>query len=168
MACWRVALLLVSGVLPGCGAEPPDLRSPAEIAAPSPDAWRAAARDLAAAIAERRPAAETSEPAVLDPVEGSAPPYFRDLLLADLIGNGIKIAQTGDWPLHLACRASEIGVLPATRGLTREPAALPSGEVLVLCLLARDGAYVASARHSLTVPAAALAPGGGTVIEVKG
>jgi hypothetical protein len=168
MASWRITLMLMSGALLGCAAKPPDLRPPAEITAPSPNAWRVAARDLAAAIAKGAAARELSGPAILDPVQGSAPPYFRDLLLANLVENGMKVAETGESPLHLACRTTQVGVVPPTRGFTTDAAPLPPGEVFVLCLLARDGAYIASAQHSLSVPASTVVPAGGTVIEVKG
>jgi hypothetical protein len=44
----------------------------------------------------------------------------------------------------------------------------PPGEILVLCLLAHDGAYIAAAQRSLITPARPEPPVEGIVIEVTG
>jgi hypothetical protein len=173
MVLSRVAFVLVIGAtLPGCGTDRhPDPRPPAEIAAPSPGSWRALARDLAHDLAHdlARGAAERGAPvpAVLASIDGGAPAYFRDLLLAGLLDRGLRIAATGDAPLRIECRTTPLGVLPMPRGIRGRPAAAP-GEILVLCLLARDGAYIAAARGSLPVPARPEPPAGGIVIGVTG
>jgi hypothetical protein len=168
MTYWRLPVVFATGALLACAAERADLRVPTEVAAPSPEAWRVAARELAATIVADPVARELSQPVILDPIQGSAPSYFRDLLLAEFIGRAVKIAEGGESPFHVACRTTPIGALPLTRGFTTTPAALPSAEIFILCLLARDGVYVASAQHSLFVPTSVQVPAGAVVIEVKG
>jgi hypothetical protein len=57
--------------------------------------------------------------------------------------------------------------VPILRGARRSPAT-PPGEILVLCLLAHDGAYIAAAQRSLVAPARPEPPDEGIVIEVTG
>jgi hypothetical protein len=170
MAVLRVscALVVVGTALLGCGTDVgPDPRTPAEMTAPSHLDWRALARDLADEIA--RGAAERGDlgPAVLASVRGGAPAYFRDLLLAELVGRGMRIAETAEAPLRIECRTTSLGVVPILRG-ARGNSATPPGEILVLCLLARDGAYIAAAQRSLVAPAHPEPPVEGIVIEVTG
>jgi len=169
MALSRVSFALVVGTaLLGCGAdEGPGPRTPVEMAAPSHLDWRALARDLADDIA--RAAAERGGlgPAVLASVDGDAPAYFRDLLLAEVLDRDVRIAETGEAPLHIGCRTTSLGVVPILRGARRSPAT-PPGEILVLCLLAHEGAYIAAAQRSLVAPARPEPPAEGIVIEVTG
>lgn len=170
MAPSRVLVALVaSAALLGCGTDGElDPRTPAEIAAPSPGEWRALARDLADGLARDVAERGASVPAALASVDGGAPAYFRDLLLTELLDRGLRIAATGAAPLRIACRATALGVVPIPRGIRGTPAASP-GEILVLCLLAHDGAYIAAAQGSLPVPARPEPPvEGGIVIEVTG
>jgi hypothetical protein len=169
MASSRVLFALVTGAaLLGCGTDGEfDPRTPAEIAAPSHGDWRALARDLADGIARDVAERGALVPVTLAPVDGGAPAYFRDLLLTELLDRGLRIAVTGEAPLRIECRATALGVVPVPRGIRGNPAASP-GEILVLCLLARDGAYIAATRRSLPVPARPEPPGEGIVIEVTG
>jgi hypothetical protein len=170
MALPRVPFALVVGaaLLVGCGTDGnPDPRTPAEIAAPSPGNWRALARDLAHDVARGAAERGAPAPAVLASVHGGAPAYFRDLLLAELLERGLRVAATGEAPLRIDCRTTPLGVVPMPRGISGRPAAAP-GEILVLCLLAHDGAYVAAARGTLPVPARPEPPAEGIVIEVTG
>ena len=107
------------------------------------------------------------DPAVLASVGGGAPTYFRDLLLAELLDRGMRIAATAEAPLRIECRTSSLGVVPILRGARSSPAT-PPGEILVLCLLARDGVYIAAAQRSLVAPARPEPPVEGIVIEVTG
>lgn len=169
MAYRHLCVVFATGALVACAAnKPPDLRVPAETAAPSPAVWREAARVLAATIATDAVTPEVAEPVILDPVQGSAPSYFRDFLLTELVARGLKITDSGGSPVHVECRITPIGVLPLTRGVASASAAVPAAQVFVLCLAARDGAYIASAELSLPVPAYPQVPVGGVVMEVKG
>jgi hypothetical protein len=114
MALSRVSVALVVGTaLLGCGTdEGLDPRTPAEMAAPSHLDWRALARDLANDITGAAAERGASGPAVLASVEGGAPAYFRDLLLAELLDRGMRIAETAQAPLRIECRASSLGVVP--------------------------------------------------------
>jgi hypothetical protein len=160
--------LVVSTALLGCGTdERPDPRTPAEMAAPSHLDWRALARDLADDVARGAAERGASGPAVLASVDGGAPDYFRDLLLAELLDRGVRIAETGEAPLRIGCRTTSLGVVPILRGARRSPAT-PPGEILVLCLLAHDGAYIAAAQRSLVAPGRPEPPAEGIVIEVTG
>ena len=169
MALARVPFALVVGVaLLGCGTdEGPDLRTPAEIAAPSHLDWRALARDLADDIAGRAAERGALGPAVLASVDGGAPAYFNDLLLAELLDHGVRIAKTAEAPLRIECRTTSLGVVPILRGARGSPGT-PPGEILVLCLLARDDVYIAAAQRSLVAPARPEPPVEGVVIEVVG
>jgi hypothetical protein len=169
MTLSRVLFALVVGTaLLGCGTDGgPDPRTPAEMAAPSHLDWRALARDLADDIARGAAERGASAPAVLASVDGGAPAYFRDLLLAELLDRGMRIAETGEAPLRIGCRSTSLGVLPILRGARRSPST-PPGEILVLCLLAHDGAYIAAAQRSLVAPARPEPPVEGIVIEVTG
>ena len=169
MALSRIPFALVVGTaLLGCGTdEGPDPRTPAEMAAPSHLDWRALARDLADDIARDAAARGASGPAVLASVDGGAPAYLRDLLLAELLDRGVRIAEAGEAPLRIECRTSSLGVVPMVRGARGSPAT-PPGEILVLCLLAHDGGYIAAAQRSLVTPAHPEPPAAGIVIEVAG
>jgi hypothetical protein len=169
MVVLRVPLALVVGIaLLGCGTdEGPNLRTAAELAAPSHQDWRSLARDLADDIAGRMAEQGALGPAVLASVRGGAPAYFRDLLLAELVGRGMRIAETAEAPLRIECRIASLGVVPILRG-ARGDSATPPGEILVLCLLAHDGAYIAAAQRSLITPARTEPPVEGIVIEVTG
>ena len=163
-----LSALVVSTALLGCGTdERPDPRTPAEMAAPSHLDWRVLARDLGEDIARNAAERGVSGPAVLASVDGGAPAYFRDLLLAELLDRGMRIAETGEAPFRIGCRTSSLGVVPVLRGARRSPST-PPGEILVLCLLAHDGAYIAAAQRSLVVPARPEPPVEGIVIEVTG
>ena len=168
MAFLRVPFALIVGVaLLGCGTdEGPDLRTAAELAAPSHQEWRSLAGDLADDIAERVPE-EDFGPAVLAAVGGGAPLYFRDLLLAELLDRGMQIAETAEAPLRIECRTTSLGVVPILRGARGSPAS-PPGEILVLCLIAHDGSYISAAQQSLVTPARPEPPAEGIVIEVTG
>ena len=169
MALSRVpfALVVVTALL-GCGTdEGPDPRTPAEMAAPSHLDWRALARDLADDITGGAAERGASGPAVLASVEGGAPAYFHDLLLAELLDRGMRIAETAEAPLRIECRTTSLGVVPVLRGAGGSPGT-PPGEILVLCLLAHDGAYIAAAQRSLVAPARPEPPAEGIVIEVTG
>jgi hypothetical protein len=156
MALLRVPLALIVGVaLLGCGSdEGPDLRTAAELAAPSHQEWRSLARDLADDIAGRMAEQGAFGPAVLASVGGGAPPYFRDVLLAEA-------------RLRIECRTTSLGVVPILRGARGNPAS-PPGEILVLCLLAHDGTYLAATQRSLVTPARPEPPAEGIVVEVTG
>lgn len=169
MALSRVALALVAGTaLLGCGTDgEPGPRTPAELAAPSHQDWRALARDLADDIARGAAERDAPGPAVLASVDGDAPIYFRDLLLAELLDRGMRIAETAEAPLRIGCRTTSLGVVPIVRG-ARGSAATSPGEILVLCLLAHDGAYIAAAQGSLVAPARPEPTAEGIVIEVTG
>jgi hypothetical protein len=165
---WRTLSVLFVGGLLACTAKPPaDPRLPMEIAAPSLEDWRSAAGDLAAKISQD--AAAYPQTATLAPVEGDVPPYFDDLFLASLIGRGMRIAERADGnngTLHITCRATPSEVAPFPRGLTAPPTK-SRAELLVFCLLARQGVYIAAQRH--TFPAThPTRPTSGIVIEVKG
>ena len=165
-----VPVLLLSGALLGCSAAPPppDPRTPNEIATPSLEEWRAVAHGLAADLAPDVAARSILGPASLAPVEGSAPAYFRDLLLADLIDEGVVIIEADTAAsLRIACHATPIDVLPNPRGPMVAAAANP-GEIFVLCLLAHDGAYLAMEERSLSVPPRPEAPARGIIIGVTG
>jgi hypothetical protein len=166
MAFLRVPFALIVGVaLLGCGTdEGADLRTAAELAAPSHQEWRSLAGDLADDIAERVPEGDFG-PAVLAAVGGGAPLYFRDLLLAELLDRGMQIAETA--PLRIECRTTSLGVVPILRGARGSPAS-PPGEILVLCLLAHDGTYIAATQRSLVTPVRPEPPAEGIVIEVTG
>jgi hypothetical protein len=169
MALLRVPLALIVGVaLLGCGSdEGPDLRTAAELAAPSHQEWRSLARDLADDIAGRMAEQGAFGPAVLASVGGGAPPYFRDVLLAELLDRGIQITETAEAPLRIECRTTSLGVVPILRGARGNPAS-PPGEILVLCLLAHDGTYLAATQRSLVTPARPEPPAEGIVVEVTG
>jgi hypothetical protein len=169
MALSRVPFALIVGTaLLGCGTDGgPGPRTPAEMAAPSHLDWRALARDLADDVARAAAERGASGPAVLAWVDGGAPDYFRDLLLAELLDRGVRIAETGEAPLRIGCRTTSLGVVPVLRGARRSPVT-PPGEILVLCLLAHDGAYIAAAQRSLVAPARPEPPAEGIVIEVTG
>jgi hypothetical protein len=169
MALSRVPFALVVGTaLLGCGTDKaPDPRTPAEMAAPSHLDWRALARDLAEDIARGAAERGAAGPAVLTSVDGSAPIYFRDLLLAELLARGMRITETAEAPLRIGCRTTPLGVVPILRGLRGSPAT-PPGEILVLCLLAHDDAYIAAAQRSLAAPARPEPRVEGIVIEVTG
>jgi hypothetical protein len=162
----RVFFALICGALSACSTTPSDVRAPTEITSPTPDDWRGAAQDLADDIAQHAEKQGISEAASVAPLQGSAPPYFRDLLLANLLDRGVRVAEQGTPSVRIACRITPIGITPYPRGLTRAPATLRS-EILALCLLERDGAYVAAARHVLPVPEGATQPAKGIVMEVK-
>jgi hypothetical protein len=152
----------------GCGTdEGPDLRTAAELAAPSHQDWRSVARDLADDIAGRVAERGALGPADLASVGGGAPPYFRDVLLAELLERGIQIADTAEAPLRIECRTTSLGVVPILRGAKGSPAR-PAGEILVLCLLAHDGTYIAATQRSLVTPARPEPAAEGIVIEVTG
>jgi hypothetical protein len=169
MALSRVPFALVVGTaLLGCGTDGgPGRRIPAEITAPSHLDWRALARDLADDIAGRAAEHSALGPAVLASVDGVAPVYFNDLLLAELLDRGVRIAETAEAPLRIECRTTSLGVVPILRG-ARGSRGTPPGEILVLCLLARDGVYIAAAQRSLVAPARPEPPVEGIVIEVTG
>ena len=169
MAVSRVLFALVVGTaLLGCGTDGgPGPRTPAEMAAPSHLDWRALARDLADDIARGAAERGALDPAVLTSVGGGAPAYFRDLLLAELLDRGMRIAETAEAPLRIECRTTSLGVVPVLRGARGSPGT-PPGEILVLCLLAHDGAYIAAAQRSLVAPARPEPPVEGIVIEVTG
>jgi hypothetical protein len=168
MALARVPFALsVCAALLGCGTDGGlGPRTAAEMAAPSQQDWRALARDLADDIAHGAAERSTSGPAVLS-VDGGAPAYFRDLLLAELLDRGVRIAETGEAPLHIGCRTTSLGVVPTLRG-ARGSAATSPGEILVLCFLTHEGTYIAAARRSLVVPARPGPPAEGIAIEVTG
>lgn len=168
MAYQRLLVVFATGALLACAAKTPELRVPAETAAPSTAVWREAARELAATIATDTVTRDVAEPVILDPVQGSAPSYFRDFLLAEFVARGLKIAESSESPVHVECRITPIGVLPLTRGVATASAALPGAHVFILCLAARDGAYTASGELWLPVPAYPRVPVGGVVMEVKG
>jgi hypothetical protein len=172
MAYQRLLVVFATGALLACAAKTPELRVPAETVAPSTAVWREAARELAATIstdiATDTVTRDVAEPVILDPVQGSAPSYFRDFLLAEFVARGLKIAESGESPVHVECRITPIGVLPLTRGVATASAALPGAQVFILCLAARDGAYTASGELWLPVPAYPQVPVGGVVMEVKG
>lgn len=166
-----IPIALWAGALLACTAKPlpdPDLRTPNEIAAPSLEDWRAAAHGLADDIAGDIPRPSDLGPASLAPIEGSAPTFFRDLLLADLIENGVPIVEEdGAASLRIACRATPIDVVPNPRGpVTARPT--HPGEMMVLCLIAHDGAYLAVQERSLSMPVRPAPPPKGIVIEVTG
>lgn len=180
-----ISIALWAGALLACAAERPDLRTPNEIAAPSLEDWRAAAHgladdiadDIAPDVAARSVLGPASlaptppsdlGPASLAPIEGSAPTFFRDLLLADLIENGVPIVEEDDAAsLRIACRATPIDVLPNPRGpVTARPT--HPGEMMVLCLIAHDGAYLAVEERSLSMPVRPEPSPKGIVIEVTG
>jgi hypothetical protein len=166
---WRTLSVLFVGVLLSCTTKPVDPRQPTEIVAPSLEDWRAAAGDLAAKIAQDATAHPQTGLATLAPVEGDVPPYFNDLFLASLIGRGMRIAQLADGndgTLHITCRATPSEITPYPRGLTVPPTKSPA-ELLVFCLLAHQGVYIAAQRHALptTYPPR---PPRGVVIEIKG
>lgn len=169
MALSRVPFALIVGTaLLACGTHGgPGPQTPAEMAAPSHLDWRALARDLAGDIARHAAERGPSGPAVLASVDGGAPAYFRDLLLAQLLDRGVRIAETAQAPLRIECRTTSLGVVPVLRGARGSPGT-PPGEILVLCLLAHDGAYVAAAERSLMAPARPEPPVEGIVIEVTG
>lgn len=169
MCLSRVPIALVVSIsLLGCGTdEGRDLRTAAELAAPTHQDWRSLARDLAGDIARHAAERGPSDPAVLASVDGGAPAYFRDLLLAQLLDRGVRIAETAQAPLRIECRTTSLGVVPVLRGARGSPGT-PPGEILVLCLLAHDGAYVAAAERSLMAPACPEPPVEGIVIEVTG
>jgi hypothetical protein len=169
MVASRVLFAVVVGAaLLGCGTdEGPDPRTPAEMAAPSHLEWRALARDLADDIAPEVAERGASSPAVPASIDGGAPVYLRDLLLAELLDRGVRIAAAGEAPLRIECRITSLGVVPILRGARGSPAT-PPGEILVLCLLAHDGAYIAAAQRSLLTPAHPEPPVEGIAIEVTG
>jgi hypothetical protein len=169
MALSRVPFALVVGAaLVGCGTgSGPEPRTLAEMAGPSHEDWRALARDLAEDIARAAAEHGASSRAVLTSLDGAAPAYLRDLLLAELVGRGVPIAATGEAPLRIECRATSLGAVPVARGTIGSPSTSP-GEILVLCLLARDGAYIAAAQRVLPVPAYPEPPAEGITIEVTG
>jgi hypothetical protein len=129
--------------------------------------WRALARDLADDITRSASERGAAGPAVLASVAGGAPAYFRDLLLAELLDRGTRIADTAEAPLRIECRTTSLGVEPILRGARGNPAT-PPGEILVLCLLAHDGTYIAATQRSLVAPAHPEPPVEGIVIEVTG
>jgi hypothetical protein len=135
---------------------------------PSLDDWRAVAHGLADDIAPDVAARTILGPASLAPIEGSAPTFFRDLLLADLVENGVPIVEADNAAaLRIACRATPIEVVPTPRGpVTARPA--QPGEIFVLCLIAHDGAYLAMEERSLSMSPRPEAPAKGIVIEVTG
>jgi hypothetical protein len=156
----------IGALLLGCSGGA-DRRTPAELAAPSPEDWQGLAGDLADDIVGRAAEHDTSAPVVLMPVEGGAPPYFHDLLLAALLDHGVRVTATGEAPLRIGCRATPLGMVPHARGLTGSEAT-PPGEILVLCLLARDGTYIAAVQRSLPAPLAPEPPDQGIAVEVTG
>ena len=162
----RISLALICGALSACTATAPDLSVPTEITSPTPDDWRRAAHDLADNIAEHAEKQGGSEAAAVAPLQGNAPPYFRDLLVANLLDRGMRIAEGGAPSVRIACRITPIGITPLPRGVVRAPATLRS-EILTLCLLEHDGAYVAAARHVLPAPEGERQPTKGIVMEVK-
>ena len=157
MAGWRVLFVLIGGALVGCAGghrelPTPELRTPQELAMPAADAWGRAATALATDLASGIAARKAEEPASLASIEGSAPAYFRDVLLANLIAHGARMAEPGTaTSLAISCRATPVGVVPVPRGQITGPFALP-GEILVLCLLTQNGVYVAAAHQSLSLP----------------
>jgi hypothetical protein len=170
MAVSRVSfVLVVVGIaLLGCGTdEGPDLPTAAELAAPSHQDWRSLARDLADGIAGRMAEQGALGPAVLVSVGSGAPAYFRDVLLAELLDRGTRIADTAEAPLRIECRTTSLGVEPLLRGARGNPDS-PPGEILVLCLLAHDGTYIAATQRSLVTPARPEPPVEGIVIGVTG
>jgi hypothetical protein len=169
MPLLRTSFALVVGIaLLGCGTdEGPDLRTAAELAAPSHEDWRTLTRDLADDIAGRVAEQGGLGPAVLASVGGGAPAYFRDVLLVELLDRGMQIAETAEAPLRIECRTTSLGVVPILRGARGSPAS-PPGEILVLCLLAHDGTYIAATQRSLATPARPEPPAEGIVIEVTG
>src|SRR5690348_3839669 len=100
MAYQRLLVVFATGALLACAAKPPELRIPAETAAPSTAVWREAARDLAATIATDTVTRDVAEPIILDPIQGSTPSYFRDFLLAEFVARRLKIADSGGAPVH--------------------------------------------------------------------
>jgi hypothetical protein len=167
MRRWHVAVALICAALSACTGAPPDARLPSEIAFPAPDDWRRATHDLAGDIVSLAEKQGISEAAAVAPVQGSAPPYFRDLLLADLLERGMRVTEEGTPSFKVTCRVTPIGISPHPRGLISAPAE-PGGEILTLCLLEHDGAYVAAARRVLPVPENSRQPAKGVVMEVKG
>lgn len=169
MCLSRVPVALVVGIaLLGCGTdEGPDLRTAAELAVPSHQDWRGLARDLADDIAGRVTEQGALGPAVLGSVGGGAPAYFREVLLAELLDRGTRITNAAEAPLRIECRTTSLGVEPILRGARGSPAS-PPGEILVLCLLAHDGTYIAATQRSLATPAHPEPPAEGIVIEVTG
>ena len=164
----RISIVLCGiGLLAACARPPLDPRTPAEIASPAPDAWREAANDLADSIHAKLGHEEIAGPLQLDAIHGDVPSYFRDLLLAGLVGRGVPVAETPEAPARIACRATTVGQAPRPRGLTHAAAALRA-EILVLCLVDRGGTYVAAAQHILPIPPAERPPRRGVVIEVTG
>jgi hypothetical protein len=149
-----MAVALIASGLLACTAKPPtDPRLPSEIAAPSLEDWRAAAGDLASKIAQDAAGRRLVGPATLSAVLGEVPPYFNDLLLANLVERGVQIAQlaeAGTAPLHITCRTAPGDISPYPRGLVVEPAQLRA-EILIFCLLAHQGAYIAAQQHWLPV-----------------
>jgi hypothetical protein len=137
------------------------------MSAPSHQDWRTLAHDLADDIAQS--AAQRGAPglAVLASVDGGAPTYFRDLLLAELLERGLRITETGQAPLRIECRTTPLGVVPIPRGTRGSPGTSP-GEILVLCLLAHDGAFIAAAQRLLPAPGRPEPPDEGIVLEVTG
>jgi hypothetical protein len=169
MCLSRVPVALVVGIaLLGCGTdEEPDLRTAAELAVPSHQDWRSLARDLADDIAGRVAEQGALGPAVLATFGGGAPAYFREVLLAELLDRGTRITNTAEAPLRIECRTTSLGVEPIVRGARGSPTS-PPGEILVLCLLAHDGTYIAATQRSLATPARPEPPAEGIVIEVTG
>jgi hypothetical protein len=164
-----IPIMLSTGALLACtAATPTDPRTPSEMAAPRLDEWRAAAHGLANDIAPDVAARSILGPATLAPIEGSAPAFFRDLLLADLVENGVPIVEAdGAAALRIACRATPVDVVPNPRGPIKTQLT-PPGEIFVLCLIAHNGAYLAMEERSLSLPPRPEAPAKGIVIEVTG
>ncbi|MBV8650115.1 MAG: hypothetical protein JO255_01530 [Alphaproteobacteria bacterium] len=162
-------VLLAAGTLMSCAAAAPtDPRTPSELAAPPLEDWRAAAHGLADDIAPDVAARSILGPASLAPIEGSAPSFFHDLLLADLVENGVPIVEAdGAAALRIACRATPLDVIPTPRGQMRTHP-LPSAEIFVLCLIAHNGAYLAMEERSLSLPPRSETPAKAIVIEVSG
>jgi hypothetical protein len=169
MARSRIPLALIVGAaLLGCSTDKgSDPRTLAEMSAPSPQDWRTLAHELADDIARGAAQRGASDLAVLASVDGGAPAYFRELLLAELLERGLRITDTGQAPLRIECRTAPLGVMPLPRGTRGSPGTSP-GEILVLCLLAHDGAFIAAAQRLLPVPGRPEPPDEGIVLEVTG
>lgn len=168
MASCVPALLIGILMIAGCSAPkpPPEPRTPAEIAFPTPDDWRDAARDLASIIRDKATAYEIAGPMELAPIQGNGPAYFRDLLLSALLDHDVQISGA-EAAAKIACRATPIGLVPRPRGLPT-PSAAPSGEILILCVIEREGTYVAAAQRTLSMSPGDQRPTRGIVIEVTG